>query len=374
MIDFKFFEDAVNAPGRMMSEYIKKNKKIIGCFPLYIPEQIVYALDMIPFGMWGSEREVTAAKNYFPAYVCGILQTNFELAIRGAYDGISAVMITTLCDSLKCATQNWKYAVPGIEVIPVNYPQNRSSRGAYSFLYAQYKGIIERLEEISGQKLEQDSLKEAIEVYNEHNAVMREFIQTAAAYPKEITPFNRSCVIKSGYFMDKKEHTKAVKQLICEIKKTPPQRFRGIRVVTTGIIADSKDLLEIFHQNKISVAADDIAHESRQFRIDVKCGEDKDPVGALVNQYLEMYGCSTVIGGSISREEHILNLAEQTNADGVIMLMTKFCDPEEYDYPVIKEMLEKRKIPLLSIEVDKQVRNYGQAATALQTFQEMIRL
>lgn len=374
MMNFKPFEDVVSAPGRKMSEYIKKNKKVIGCFPLYIPEQIIYALDMIPFGMWGSEREVTAAKNYFPAYVCGILQTNFELAIKGAYDGISAVMITTLCDSLKCATQNWKYAVPGIEIIPVNYPQNRSSRGAYSFLYAQYKEIIGRLEEVSGRKLDYDSLKEAIEVYNEHNAVMREFIQTAAEYPGEITPQNRSDVIKSGYFMDKKEHSESVKQLIREVKKTPPQRFRGIRVVTTGIIADSRDLLEIFYQNKISVSADDIAHESRQFRVDVKCGEDMDPVGALVNQYLEMYGCSTVIGGSIGREEHILKLVEETKADGVIMLMTKFCDPEEYDYPVIKERLEKRKIPLLSIEVDKQIRNYGQAATAVQTFREMIRL
>ena len=54
--------------------------------------------------------------------------------------------------------------------------------------------------------------------------------------------------------------------------------------------------------------------------------------------------------------------------------MTKFCDPEEYDYPVIKKKLEEHHIPMLTLEIDKQMSNYGQAATAIQSFQEMIRL
>lgn len=372
MINFKPFEDVVKSPRRQMDKYIGQDKKIIGCFPLYVPEQIVYALGMIPFGMWGNELEVKMTKNYFPAYICGILQTNFELAMKGVYEGISAVMITTLCDSLKCATQNWKYAVPNIDMIPVNYPQNRNSKGAYPFLYAQYKNIIDRLEKISGQRLYDANLRHAIEVYNEHNAIMREFIKVSADYPREISPLQRNYVVKSGYFMDKKEHSELVKQLLNEIKKCPPQRFRGIKVITTGIIADSEDLLNIFQSNKVAIAADDIAHESRQFRVDVKIGEDL--IGSLVNQYLEMYGCSTVIGGKIKREDYILKLVEENNADGVIMLMTKFCDPEEYDYPLIKKKMEENNIPMLAIEVDKQMRNYGQAATTVQTFQEMIRL
>lgn len=372
MLQLNQFEDAIRNPRKQLNKYLSMDKKVIGCFPLYVPEQLIYALGMVPFGMWGSETEVKDAKNFFPAYVCGILQTNLELAMKGVYDGVSAVMITTLCDSLKCATQNWKYAVGGIEMIPVNYPQNRASKGAYSFLYAQYKEIIDKLERISGRKLNDDALRQAIEVYNNHNAAMREFLRLAAKYPKELSPLQRSIVIKSGYFMDKKEHTELVNELIKEMRQLIPGKFRGIKVVTTGIIADSEDLLNIFAENKVAIVADDVAHESRQFRVDVKM--DDDLVGALVNQFLEMYGCSTVIGGKISREEFLLNLVKENNADGVIILMTKFCDPEEYDYPLIKEQLDRNHIPLLFIEVDKQIRNYGQAATAVQTFQEMIRL
>lgn len=366
------FEEVIRNPRKQLDKYLAQGKKAIGCFPLYVPEQLIYALGMVPFGMWGSETEVKEAKNFFPAYVCGILQTNLELAMKGVYDGVSAVMITTLCDSLKCATQNWKYAIDGIEMIPVNYPQNRTSKGAYSFLYAQYKKIINKLERISGRELNNDDLRQAIEVYNNHNAVMREFLKLAARYPKELSPLQRNIVIKSGFFMDKKEHTALVNNLIKEMRQLIPGKFRGIKVVTTGIIADSEDLLNIFAENKVAIVADDVAHESRQFRVDVKM--DDDLVGALVNQFLEMYGCSTVIGGKISREEFLFNLVKENNADGVIVLITKFCDPEEYDYPLIKEQLDRNHIPLLFIEVDKQMRNYGQAATAVQTFQEMIRL
>lgn len=372
-LDFSVFRDTVLHPGKQLREYVASGKKVIGCFPLYVPEALIYASGMIPFGMWGAELEVDQAKKFFPAYICGIMQTNIELAMRGVYDGISAVLITTLCDSLKCATQNWKYAVPDIEMIAVNYPQNRNSSGAFDFLYCQFQKIQEDLERISGRSITESDLNRAIDICNKHSCVMREFLDLASCYPSEISPENRNYVIKSGYFMDKNEHTQMVQALIKEIKKLEPGRFRGIRVVTTGIIADSVDLMRIFKENKVSVVMDDIAHESRQFRVDIPY-DSKDGIGGIVQQFLDMYACSTLTGGKISREDYIVQLVEKYHADGVIIVMTKFCDPEEYDYPVIRKKLEECHIPVLTLEVDKQISNYGQAATAIQSFQEMIRL
>ena len=372
-LDFLQFRDAVLYPKRRLEAYVALEKKVIGCFPPYVPESLIYASGMVPFGMWGAELEVAQAKKYFPAYICGIMQTNIELAMRGVYDGISAAIIPTLCDSLKCATQNWKYAVPDIEMITVNYPQNRQSKGAFEFLYHQFQKIQEDLERISGNKIKESNLKKSIDIYNTHYSVMREFLDLCSFYPAEISPENRNYVIKSGYFMDKNEHTEMVRNLIKDIKHIEPKRFRGIRVITTGIIADSPDLMRIFEENKVSVVMDDIAHESRQFRTDIPY-EPGDIMGCLVQQFLDLFACSTLIGGKISREDHIVQLVEKYHADGVIIILTKFCDPEEYDYPVIKKKLEEHHIPMLTLEIDKQMSNYGQAATAIQSFQEMIRL
>jgi benzoyl-CoA reductase/2-hydroxyglutaryl-CoA dehydratase subunit BcrC/BadD/HgdB len=60
------------------------------------------------------------------------------------------------------------------------------------------------------------------------------------------------------------------------------------------------------------------------------------------------------------------------DADGVIVLMTKFCDPEEYDYPIMKKAFDKQEVPSIMIEIDQQMRNYEQARTMVQTFSDML--
>ena len=58
-----------------------------------------------------------------------------ELGINGAYEGASAIVIPSLCDTLKTVGENWKYAVPSIPFIPMTYPQNR--KPAYGVAYTQ---------------------------------------------------------------------------------------------------------------------------------------------------------------------------------------------------------------------------------------------
>lgn len=371
-INLSPFEEAIDRPDLQMKKYLSCGKQVIGCFPLYVPEQLVYAAGMIPFGMWGATHEINQAKRYFPAYVCGLIQTNFELGINGKYKGMSGVVIPLLCDTLKCATQNWKYAVPDIPVIPITYPQNRKSLASSSFLREQYLLVKTKLEEISGNVISEKDIYDAIEIYNTHNCVMRDFVKLAAQFPEEITPKMRSVVIKSGFFMDKAEHTRLVREFVGDLSKKKSERFRGIKVVTTGIIADNSDLLDIMKKNKIAIVADAVDHESGQFRVNAVY--EGNGIDALVKQYLGLFGHSTIIGGDVSREEYLVRLVRESKADGVIVFLTKFCDPEEYDYPQIKRRLEAEGIPLLSIEVDSQIKNYSQAATALMTFQEMIRL
>lgn len=364
------FDEIVSNPKKRLDDYTAQGKKTIGCLPVYCPEEIVYAADMVPFGIWGAEMEVSQSKKYFPAFICSILQTSLEMGLKGDLDKLSGVMIPILCDSLKCMGQNWKLGVPNVEFIPVIHPQNRKLEAGVEFLTSQYNKIKNKLEEISGNKITDEKLQNAIDVYNEHRAVMREFVVTAAEYPHLITPAQRSAVIKSGYFIEKPEHTKLVKELIEECKAQPQKEWDGLKVVTTGIIADSPSILKIFEDHKIAIVADDIAHESRQFRTDIPaCG---NPMEALARQLSVMEGCSVLYDPDKKRGEMIVDQAKKYDADGVVVLMTKFCDPEEYDYPIMKKQFDQNNIPSIMIEIDQQMQNYEQARTMVQTFADML--
>lgn len=364
------FSKIASEPNSRIDHYINKGKKVIGCLPVYCPEEIVYAADMIAFGIWGAEREVSEAKMYFPSFICSILQTSLEMGLRGHLDKLSAVMIPGLCDSLKCMGQNWKQGVKNVELIPVIHPQNRKIEAAVEFLGSQYKTIKSKLEEISGNEISDEKLQDAINVYNQHRKSMREFIEIAAKYPNLITPSQRSAVIKSSYFMEKPEHSKMLDELIKLCKEQSEKEWDGLKVVTTGIIADSPSILKILEDNNIAIVADDIAHESRQFRTDVVSSHD--PIEALARQFSDRDGCSVLYDPEKKRGSMIIDKVEKYDADAIIVLMTKFCDPEEYDYPIMKKEFDEREIPTILIEVDQQMKNYEQARTMVETFSDMV--
>lgn len=367
---FNEFKDMLQNPKKTIVKHMEETgQKAIGCMPLYVPEELVSAAGMIPVGVWGTDTELSEAKTYFPAFICSILQTTLEAALNGEYDILSGMMIGNYCDSLKCMGQNFKLAVKDIEFIPVTIPQNRKMDAGKEFLKSQYKMVIEQLEKISGNKITDEALDKAIEIHDEHRKIMNEFTMLASQYPSEITPIKRNYVMKSAYIMDKKQHTEKVKELISEIKMLAPDQFNGKRVITTGIIADSEDLLKILEENNIAIVGDDIAHESRQYR--TLTPDANTPMDRLAEQFANKE-CSTLYDPEKKRGKYIVDMAKERKANGIIFVMTKFCDPEEYDYPQMKKDFEEAGIPHVLIETDMQMKNYEQARTAIQAFSETL--
>ena len=72
------------------------------------------------------------------------------------------------------------------------------------------------------------------------------------------------------------------------------------------------------------------------------------------------------------RGKMLINKVAQTEADAVIVAMMKFCDPEEWDYPVFYREFEEKGIKNLMIEVDQEVTSFEQVKTRLQSFVEML--
>lgn len=365
------FEQAAQNPAAMLQTTLAGGKKAVGCMPVYCPRELVYAAGMVPFGVWGSyDVELSEAKQYFPAFICSVMQTSLEMGLRGLLNGLSAMMIPALCDSMKCMGQNWKSGVPDIPFIPIYYPQNRSLPAGVQYLTAQFEEIKTRLQAIAGNEITDEKIEEAIELYNQNRAVLRAFSQTAARCPGLISPQSRSNVIKSGWFMDVKQHTGLVQQLVEACNNAECPGWNGVKVVTTGILADDRALLQALEENGIAIAADEVAHESRQFRTDVPL--QGKPLERLANYIAQLEGCSVLFDPQKKRGSLILDMVEQTGAAGVLVLQTKFCDPEEFDYAILKQQLEAAGVPHLLLEVDQQGQGAGRIKTAIQTFRDIL--
>ncbi|MBR2801114.1 MAG: 2-hydroxyacyl-CoA dehydratase [Erysipelotrichaceae bacterium] len=366
----KKFEEAAKDPRAILDRYLREGKDVVLVAPVYTPEEIVHSFGMVPMGAWGADTQLNGSKKYFPAFICSIVQSIVELGMNGAYDGVKALIVPSLCDSLKVLGENWKYAVPDIPFIPMTYPQNRKPEYALEYTKAGYRRVISDLEKISGKGFDENALKVSIEVYNEHNRLMRETAEELRRHP-EITAEERSAIYKSATFLRKEEHSALLKELLQELQAATPGREK-IRIVTTGILADSPSLLQILDENGLQIVADDIAAESRQYKTD--CVLEGDALTSLARKFSARDNCSVLYDVKKSRVEAIVDLAKKTDAGGVLMILTKFCDPEEFDYPLIRKACEKAGLPIVEIEVDRQMENYEQASTIIESFREMMEL
>ena len=364
----KEFHEIASSPRKQMDKYLADGKKIVLTVPYYTPDEIVHSMGLVPMGTWGADMELNRAKEYFPAFMCSIVQSILELGISGKFNGASAIIIPSLCDTLKTMGENWKYAVPDIKFIPMTYPQNRKPAYGIAYTRAGYERVIEDLEKCTGAKFSMDSLAESNKLYNEHNEAMRRVDELLARHA-EVTVQERSDIFASANYMLVEEHTALVKKLIAELEASE-ESVGNYPVVVSGILTDMTGLSEAFDEIGIHIVADDVCAHSRQYRTDVPDGDD--PLQALAVKFANTDNCSVLYNVEKPRIQWIIDIAKERGAKGVVVVMTKFCDPEEFDFVCIKEACEKADLPLALVEVDRQMKQFEQVKTNLETFRDML--
>ena len=118
------------------------------------------------------------------------------------------------------------------------------------------------------------------------------------------------------------------------------------------------------------MAHDDFLIGSR--RLLVPKNDLEDPFEQLTAAYFTMPPCSTKGSSIIERRGYLLRLIEATGAKGVVFNVLKFCEPEWFDVPNLREELRNRKIPALVLDTDLNQGLSGQMKTRLEAFIEII--
>lgn len=370
------FRKIADNPKAQLEKYKAKGMKAVGVMPYFAPEELVFAAGMFPAGMWGSNtKTISRAKEYCASFYCSLVQLDLEMLLDGTLDGLDAVITPTCCDTLRPNSQNIKVAMKDkMKVIFLASPQNRFPECGVKFTESCCNKIRKELDEVSGHQMTDEDIQNAIKIYNRSRAARRAFVKLAGEHPEAVSAVMRSGVLKASYFMLKDEYADQLEALNAELKALPKSDWKGVRVVTSGIICDNPTLLKILDDNNCAIVADDVAHETRSFRCD--CPEDDaDPTHALAVQFKNQ-DYDILLYDKFSnqnrRGEYVAQMCKDSNADGLILFMQQFCDPEEMEYPSLKKALDAAKIPHIRLGIDHQMRDFGQARTAIQAFADVL--
>ena len=233
----------------------------------------------------------------------------------------------------------------------------------------EFRSVQKKLEKLSGKSISDDDIEAAFAIYEDYRETMRDFVKTAASYPVTFDAKTRHLIIKAAQFMDKVKYTGMVKDILAQVKELPEEKA-ALRIVASGLVSEPVELLDILNENGMAIVGDDLSQESRLWRTPAR--KEGTALEKMAGIIADQKGDTFLYEQEKYKGSMLIEQAKELKADGVIYFQMKFCDPEEFDYPVVKKELEAAGIPLLYLEVDQLMDSVEPLRTRIQSFAELL--
>jgi benzoyl-CoA reductase subunit C len=371
-------EDLYSQRGKRARELHKAGKKIIGYFCCFVPEEIITALDMVPYRIQGSPSEpIDEADAFIEPMACPFARSCFNQALKDEYEFLDGFVAPHSCDTIERMYHIWHHNKPAPFNHMINVP-HMMGPSSEEFYRKELDYFISRLEEWSGQKLNKEKLKDAVKLYNKRRALLRELYELRKTSPPLVTGTEITKVIVAGMGIPAAEHIDIVKAFIAEIKKRPQPKGPSVpRIFIWGNEIDDVAFIQLVEESGADVVMDDLCTGTRFFWDDVP--ETSDPLAGITTRYIKTHcpRSNPLQVGSRSedlesRYSYIRNFISDWQVNGVIFYIVRYCDTCELEGPDLREYLNSLKLPVLMIEDDYSTSTIGQLRTRIQAFLEMI--
>jgi benzoyl-CoA reductase subunit C len=346
----------------------KQGKPVVGWTCTYTPEEIIYAANALPIRILGSLGRTTLSNAYLPQNVCSFCRSCFDQALRGKYDYLDGYIVSNTCDNCGMMYDMWKHHVKVPFFHFINTPHTKSKK-AQSFFYKEVIRFKESLENNFKTAISKESLRNAIEVYNENRVLLKKVYDLRKNTPPLVSGVEALEIVLSSMLTSKEEHNRLLKQLLNQIENRADKPKRGTRLLVSGSVMDNTKMIEIIESIGANVVADDLCTGSRYFwnLADLTT----DPLHAVADRYLNKIPCPFTVH-SEDRIKHTLEVAKKYDVEGAIVLVLKFCDTHLFDAPILMEELKAQGLPVLYLEWEHAMSGIAQLKTRIEAFIEMV--
>ena len=349
--------------------------RVIGSFPMNFPSELVHAAGALPVIVQESRTPITEGRSLLAEFYCGYTRSVADQVALGELDVFDAFVAADHCVQLLGAVDVIRWVRPEK---PVHFAQFTTAMDD-PWTKPRVEGRIDELkaeiESAIGAEVTRDALTASIAIFNENRRLLREVYALRRSGRARITASQMQVLVKSSMVMDVAEHTAVLRELL-ERLRVDDETNRVTRLYLSGHFchAPRPELLDVIEESGAIVVDDDLYTGYRYISTDVP--EDGDPLTSLATWYLDRNlaaPCPTRVTVEVDWDRYLIGAVERSNADGVVVLMAKFCEPHMLYYPELRKALDARGIPLLLVETEHEGIPVETLRTRVETFLEKIR-
>jgi bzd-type benzoyl-CoA reductase N subunit len=369
------FEDLAEVSKTLQNAYVSdwkdQGKKVVGYVCTYMPEEILYAADILPFRITGrGVNETSQADSYLSRFNCSFARCCLELSFSGEYDFLDGAVWVNGCDHIRRCYDNWKAKNPRPFMYMLPVPHKLFTEGRQWFK-EEVTMLKEAVEEHFGVKITPDKLTEAVTTYNETRRLLKKLYDLRTSDNPPFTGTEVQTILSAGATMPKTEFNRLLSDLLEEVETRPKGSNGKVRLLVAGSMMDDIEFIENVEDLGAVVVTDALCFGAKGFWDLTE--ETGDPFENLVDRYYNHAPCPRMAGEYSTRMDFVKGQIERARVKGVILEHIKFCDLHGTDNALLKKDLEKEGIA--TIEIERQygpLADAGRIRTRIQAFLERI--
>ncbi len=370
--------------GKRVRELRKAGKKIIGYVCLYPPVEIITAMGLIPFRVFGDMNEtITAADQVSTTVVCPFLRSIIDLGIKGKFNFLDGIVGAHTCDIGAGLIIQWRDYVKDAAFTHLIDVPHTDHAASVDYFSGQLNSFKRHLEEFTGQKLTDDKLAKAVEQHNRQRQLVRQLYDLRKPDPPLLSSSENLEVLVALFSLPVDEGNELLENVIEEVKNcVNKQVSKKARLLVWGPVFDNTSLYELIESAGASVVVDDTCVGTRAFWADVRPPYD---LQSLAQRYLVDIKCPRTYRQSEpaetarsydkdleSRFNYIRKAVTDWKVNGAILQSVKYCDTHGYEVPNLRHYLDTLGIPSLYIEHDYSERSLAPIKTRVEAFVETL--
>jgi benzoyl-CoA reductase subunit C len=367
----EMFKEWCDARHEYAREWKQKNPKgkVIGYFCTYVPEEILYAVDILPVRILGSHEPQDVTEPHIFGMYCPFCRDCLAQGLKGRYDYLDGIMIAQSCLHIRQAFTSWQLHIPVGWSYYLPMPNNLQSRFTLPYLRGELETFKKSLEKWLGKKISDSDLDKGIEIMNHNRGLMKQVYETRKQNNPPLTGLEAMYIVVSNQMICKREHSVALEEMLKKLPQRKLERETGARLMLVGSEDDDTEFVRMVESVGATIVVDDHCTGSRYFWNETK--KDNDRLKAIAERYVTRPACPSKDWPQRTRLPHLLKLAREYNVQGAVLIQQKFCDPHELDIPATDRMFKENDIPTLFLEFDVTVP-VGQFKTRVEAFLEML--
>jgi benzoyl-CoA reductase/2-hydroxyglutaryl-CoA dehydratase subunit BcrC/BadD/HgdB len=345
-------------------------RKVVAVLPVHYPKPLLTAMQVLAVELWGPPgppRGPDAGR--LQPYVCAVARNALAFLASGRADAVDAVLFPHTCDSIQgLATLAPDFGGLHRPALRFAHPKGDVRGSLLKFLKLELQHLSQALENLTGRSLEPEALRAALRLHRRIDAARRRLLEERRRVPLSDRELYQ--LLRRGEYLWPDDHLRELETALTSLgpAKAPPTAA----VMITGYVPEPPGLLDALWASGAWVVADDYAAVGRRVPRAPAASAAVDPWDDLVAYVLSLPPCPTRASSQKDRLAYLDDLYTRSSAQAVLIHVQKFCEPELFDVPVIREHFDKRGVPVLYLEGEIETELSGQALTRIEAFVEMV--